>query len=115
MERKPLNHSFKNCKLLRIGWTVVDKSRPEQDPKWTRLCYLLPTRPEVAGDVISGENVKIAEGYALLNFESATVSSFQENKNQQAHFSPIFWVKEQNFPIGLTRQNEALESQFPKL
>ena len=30
----------------------------------------------------SGENVKTAEGYVLLNFEAATVSSFQANPNQ---------------------------------
>ena len=39
---KPLNH--KTVNLFRIGWTVIEKSRPEYDPKWTRLCDLLPTR-----------------------------------------------------------------------
>ena len=34
------------CKIVnlsRIGWTVIEKSRPEHDPKWTRLCDLQPT------------------------------------------------------------------------
>ena len=34
-------------------------------------------RPEVAGDVISGENVKTIEGYGVLNFEVASFSSFR--------------------------------------
>ena len=42
------------------------------------ICY----RPEVAGDVISGVNVKTIEGYALLNVEAASISSFRENQNQ---------------------------------
>ena len=39
-------------------------------------------RPEVAVDVASGVNVKIIEGYILLNFEAASISSFRENQNQ---------------------------------
>ena len=35
---------------------------------------------EVAGDVISGGNVTTTEGYALLNFEVASFSSFQNIK-----------------------------------
>ena len=34
---------------------------------------------------------------------------------RQGHLSPIFWVKEQKRLIGCRRNNEALESQFPKL
>ena len=37
---------------------------------------------EVAGDVISGESVSTTECYALLNFEVASDSNFQENQNQ---------------------------------
>ena len=29
--------------MCRIGWTVIAKSRPEHDPKWTRYWDLLPT------------------------------------------------------------------------
>ena len=39
-------------------------------------------RPKVVGDVLSSENVNTIEGYAVLNFEAASISSFQENKNQ---------------------------------
>ena len=40
-------------------------------------------RKEVDGDVISsGGDVKSIEGYAALNFEAASVSSFWENQNQ---------------------------------
>ena len=35
-------------------------------------------RPEVTGDVISGENVNTTEGSALLNFEAANISSFRD-------------------------------------
>ena len=38
--------------------------------------YVTCCRPEVAGDVISGENIKTIEGYALLNFEAAIISGF---------------------------------------
>ena len=44
--------------------------------------YAIYCRPKVAGDFISGENVKTTEECALLNFEAASVSSFQENQNQ---------------------------------
>ena len=35
-------------------------------------------RPEVAGDVISGDNVKAVEGYCVLNLEAASISSYRE-------------------------------------
>ena len=35
--------------------------------------YAICCRPEVAGNAISGENVKTIEGYALLNFEVAVL------------------------------------------
>ena len=38
---------------------------------------------EVAGDAISGENIKTIKGYALSNFEGAIVSSFRENTKNQ--------------------------------
>ena len=41
----------------------------------TRNCSI---RPEVAGDVISGDNVKTIKGYALLNFEVASFSSYRD-------------------------------------
>ena len=43
------------------------------------ICY----RPEVAGNSISGENVKPAdESYVRLNFEATSISNFQENQSQ---------------------------------
>ena len=45
--------------------------------------YGISCRPEVAGDVISHENVKTIEGYVVLNFEAANGSSFRENQNQK--------------------------------
>ena len=40
--------------------------------------YEICCRPEVAGDVISGENVKTIDGYTLLNFEVASFSNFRD-------------------------------------
>ena len=40
--------------------------------------YVICCRPEVAGDFISGENVKTIEGYAVLNSEVASFSSFRD-------------------------------------
>ena len=42
--------------------------------------YAICCRPEVAGDVVSGESVKTIEAYAELNFEFASFSSFQDIK-----------------------------------
>ena len=40
--------------------------------------YAICCRLEVAGDVLSGENVKTIEGFAVLNFEVAGFSSFRD-------------------------------------
>ena len=39
--------------------------------------YAIYYRPPAAGEVISGENVKTIQIYALLNFEAASFSSFR--------------------------------------
>ena len=44
--------------------------------------YAIFCRPELAGDVISGGNVKTIESYVLLDFEAASASSFTANQNQ---------------------------------
>ena len=44
--------------------------------------YAIFCRPEVAGDIISSGNVNTIKGYVVLNFETASVSIFRENKNQ---------------------------------
>ena len=46
--------------------------------------YAICCRPEVAGDVISGGNVKTIEGYTGLNFEVSGFSSFRDIKKN--HF-----------------------------
>ena len=47
--------------------------------------HVICCRPEVAGDVISGESVKTVEGYAVWNFEVASFSSFRDIKKTD-HF-----------------------------
>ena len=42
--------------------------------------YAISCRPEVADDVISGENVKTSDSYAVLNFEVDSLSSFRDIK-----------------------------------
>ena len=44
--------------------------------------YAICCRTEVAGDVISGGNLTTTEGYAVLNFEAVSISSFRENQNK---------------------------------
>ena len=44
--------------------------------------YAIRCRPEAADDIISGENVKTIQGYAVLNFEISRIRSFGENHNQ---------------------------------
>ena len=65
----------------RIGcWdvTVVNMTQTDQ-------VYAICCRPEEAGDVVSGENVKTIEGYAVFNFEVVSFSSFRDNKTRKAH------------------------------
>ena len=55
-------------------------------------------RPEVAGDVISGENLQTTECYRVKNFEAASICSFQESQNKPCavgQLEPHFEVKEQ--------------------
>ena len=90
----------------------------------TEHVYANSCRPEVAGDVISGENIKTTEVYALLNVEAASIRCFRENQNEpiaqcvdddRPICAPIFWVKEQKCLVCCKRKIEALESRFPKL
>ena len=62
---------------------MLEKSPPEYDPKWTRLCDF--RRPEGRGAVVSGKNVKAIEGYAVLNLEVASFNSFRDI--QENHFA----------------------------
>ena len=44
--------------------------------------YAISCRPEVAGEISSGGNVKTIEGYAVLNFDVATFNSFRDIKKK---------------------------------
>ena len=44
--------------------------------------YAICCWPEVGGDVISSENIKTIKGYAVSNFETASISGSGENQNQ---------------------------------
>ena len=51
-----------------------------RDPNMAQIeqVYAICCRPEVAGDVISSNIIKTIAGYAVLNFEVASSSSFQD-------------------------------------
>ena len=40
--------------------------------------YGIYSRPEVAGDVISGENARTVKGYAVVHLEVASFSSLRD-------------------------------------
>ena len=44
--------------------------------------YAIFCRLEVAGDLTSCVNVKTVEGYVMLNFEAASITSYRANQNQ---------------------------------
>ena len=43
-KRSPWITVSKTANVFRIGWNIIEKSRSELDPKWTRLRDLVPTR-----------------------------------------------------------------------
>ena len=55
-----------------------------RDPNMTHNehVFAICCRPEATGDIISGENVTTIEGYAVLNFEVASLSSFRDIQNK---------------------------------
>ena len=69
---------------LQTRWESAEPLSRNRDTNLTQneYVYAICCRPEVAGDVISGGNVKIIEGYAALNFETASFSSFRDNPIQ---------------------------------
>ena len=80
---KPLNDDGRP-KLLTYSESVEPLSR-NRDPNMTQNehVYAICCRSEVAGDVVSSENVKTTECYSLLNFEAASFGSFcGENQKQ---------------------------------
>ena len=62
----------------------VEPLSRNRDPNLTQNEYVcvIYCRLEVDGDVVSNENVKTVEGYAVLNFEAVNFSSFRENQIQ---------------------------------
>ena len=46
--------------------------------------YAICGQPEVAGDVISSDNVKTVEGYAVLNIEVSSFNSFQDIQKKKS-------------------------------
>ena len=72
-------------------------------------------RSEVAGDVISGQNVKSVEGYVMVNVEIASTSNLRDNLQinfvtaaAEADIDDNFKRKRVRFSL----RNEALESHF---
>ena len=61
-------------------WELVERLSRNRHPNVTKneQVYAICCRPEVAGDVISRENMKTLESYAALNFEVASFSSFRD-------------------------------------
>ena len=73
---KPLNQFPKLYTFLE---SVEPLSRNrDQNTSQNEHVYAICCRPQVglAGDVISGENIKTIKSYAVLNFEVASFSSF---------------------------------------
>ena len=78
-----MNDGFQNCKYFQNR--LVEALSRSRDPNMTQnehVCAIC-CQPEVAGDGVSGENVKTIDRYALLDFEAAIVRSFRENQNHQ--------------------------------
>ena len=75
---KPSNNSFQS----RIFSESVEPLSGNCDPNMIQnehvyaICY----QPEVAGDIISSENVNTVEGYALLHFEVSSFSILRDSK-----------------------------------
>ena len=66
-----------------------------RDPNVTQIehVYAICCRPEVAGDVFFGDNVKAFEGYAVLNFEVSEFGSFRYIKKRRSVLpNPTWWT-----------------------
>ena len=112
---KALNRSFQNCNLFRIGWTIIEKSRPEHDPKFTRLYDLLATGSSLWLHFQS--KCKEYRGLPCGKFEVASSDSFRDIKKiiswRRRRTSTIglsenafaFRLKTRSAPIGWARRN----------
>ena len=99
-------------KLNTFSESVEPLSR-HGDPNLTQNehIYAICCRPEIAGDNIYGANFKIIEGYAVLNLEALSFSSFRENQNQPFYLftwtvgplEPHFWGQGAKMSIRLQK------------
>ena len=74
---KPLNHGFQRCKTLS---ELVEPVSRNGDPNVTQNLHVctICCRPEADYNVVSGRNIKIIEGYLVVNFEVAISNSFRD-------------------------------------
>ena len=68
---KSVNHCFKNYRPYQ------NQLRYPNMTQNLRVCTIF-CRLEVVYDVISGQNVRTIEGYAVVNFEVASSDSFRD-------------------------------------
>ena len=110
---KHLTHSFQNSKLfenrLNHSYWKIHTNMAQNEHVYAICC-----QPEVAGDdVISSENVNTVDGYATLNFEVASFSSFRDIQKKI-----ISWRRRQTLTIALSenafafRLKKTIESQL---
>ena len=70
--------------------------------------YAVCCRPEVAGGVISSENVKTLEVYAVLNFEVASFSSFRDIKKNHFVTADIYEsIRQKRIRVSLKKQRNS--------
>ena len=102
---KPVN-------FFRICWTIIEKSWPKHDPKWTYLCNLMPTESSQWRHF--RWKVKTTEDYALLNFEASSIrpSNFRKNKKSaicvddgRPTRAPFLVTQERMMPMNHSFQN----------
>ena len=76
---KHLNHSIQNCKSFqnRLNHYREIATRTTQNEQ----IYAIYCRPEIAGDVIAGENLNTMERYVALKFDCVSFSCFRDIKN----------------------------------
>ena len=70
---KALESQFLKLNTFRIGCNISEKKSRTVNLTQNEHVYANFCPPEVAGDFISGGNVKTVEGYVVLNFEAASM------------------------------------------
>ena len=76
IRNEALEPQFRKLSTFSESVELLSRNR---DPNMAQNEHVYATccRPEISGDVISCENVKTIEGYVLLNFGTACISSFR--------------------------------------